>query len=195
MATTLSPPAAKCLTFEEYLAEGEIKQRYDIVDGVRIPMPDPKLRHQRVQVNATEVLRHYEKRSGNGYVFPAPCDVLIRREPRLQTRQPDVLYISKTQLERDGNLDSLTFLSVAPELVLEIISGSETTRTIGDKLADYSAIGVQEAWLIRPETRLVEVVRLTSSGPETVGVYDTTQTFASLSFPDLTVAVADLLRE
>lgn len=78
---------------------------------------------------------------------------------------------------------------------IEIISDSETTRSIGDKLADYISIGVQEAWLIRPGTRLVELVRLTASGPETVGVYDTTQTFASLSFPDLTVATADLLHE
>jgi Uma2 family endonuclease len=182
------------LTYQAYLAEGEIKARYDITDGVRTLMPGPTLRHQRVQVNTTEVLRQYEQRSGNGYVIPAPCDVVIRREPRLQTRQPDVLYVTKTQLERDGDIADLPFLSVAPELVIEIISDSEIERRVSDKIADYVSIGVREAWLLRPDTRCVEVLRLTRDGLESVGIYQENEAFTSLTFPDLIVPVALLFR-
>src|SRR5262249_26251775 len=165
MAVTKPQTASSVLTYEQYMAEGEIHQRYDIVDGVRFYMPGPNWRHQRIQVNATGILRDYERRTGSGFVIAAPFDILIRRVPTLQTRQPDVLFITRAQLESGGGVPELGPLEVAPELVVEILSDSETERSLAAKLADYVTIGVKEAWLVRPERRTVEVVRLAPDGP------------------------------
>jgi Uma2 family endonuclease len=194
MAITSPQSQSGVLTYEHYLAEDEIHQRYDIVDGVRIYRPAPKWRHQRIQVNSTDILRDYEKRQGGGYVIPAPFDVLIRRIPLLQTRQPDVLYVTQAQLDTGSGISESGPLEVAPELVIEIISDSETERRLADKLADYASIGVREGWLVRSDTRTVEVVRLSPDDPATISTYDETQTLQSITFADLRVCVADFFR-
>ena len=103
MAIAKSPPVANELTYEQYMAEDEIPRRYDIVDGARTFMPGPKWRHQRIGDNTTELLRRYERATGIGLALSAPFDVLIRRKP-LRTRQPDVLFITKAQLEKGGGV-------------------------------------------------------------------------------------------
>src|SRR5260370_22361573 len=89
------------LTYEQYMAEPEIRRRYDILDGVRIFMTNPTIRHQKIQANVHRGFYAWQQVSRAGEVVQAPCDVLIRRNP-LRTRQPDVLFISQ---ERLGNRD------------------------------------------------------------------------------------------
>jgi hypothetical protein len=52
-------------------------------------------------------------------------------------------------------------------------------------------IGVNEAWLLRPEIRTVDLVRLWPDGPVTVAAYGESESLHSLTFPDLIAAVAD----
>src|SRR5579871_6065224 len=110
-----TPPPSAILTYEQYLAEGEVPKRYDIVDGVRIYMVNPTRRHQRILGNIFERLRAYQRRSGRGEAILSPCDVLITRVP-LRTRQPDVLFISVEQLQACGNDTDPAPLAAAPEL-------------------------------------------------------------------------------
>jgi Uma2 family endonuclease len=191
MAVTTTRSRPKLLTYEQYLAEPVLHRRYDIVDGERRFMPGPSWRHQRIQRNATRILERYEEETGSGYVIGAPFDILIRRSPRLRTRQPDVLFITRSRLAQGGGIPASGPLEVAPELVVEIISDSETENLLQAKLADYVAIGVNEAWVVRPDTRIVEVVRLAPEGPRTVATYDETEALQSITFADLTVPVAD----
>ncbi len=124
----------------------------------------------------------------------APFDVLIRRTPKLQTRQPDVdvLFISSRQLVQGGGIPAKGPLGAAPELVVEIISDSETQRIFEEKLADYCEIGVDECWVVRPETRTVKMLALTPGGARSVAVYDDTQAVASAVFTGLSVPVVDV---
>ena len=192
MAITTPPPASKLLTYEEYIAEGVIEGRYDIVDGRRIFMAAPTWEHQDIVGNIYIGLRTYQAETGKGKALIAPFDVLIRRTPRLQTRQPDIFFISSEQLAKVGGVPKISFLEVAPELVVEIISDSETEQRVQAKITDYIEIGVRELWRVRPETHTVEVLRLTPDGPKVVAVYDETQTLQSLTFSDLTLSVAAL---
>lgn len=192
MATaTLAPPTAHLLTWEAYLTEGEIYKRYDIIDGVREFMPGATFRHQRIQLRISRALGDYEMQSGAGIVVGAPFDVLIRRTPRLRTRQPDVLFIRPATFALATTFPDTGVLTVAPELTVEIISNSETARRLNDKLADYCEIGVSEAWVVRPDAQTAEVLELTSNGPVSVAVYSAGQNVQSLTFPDLMPAVAD----
>jgi hypothetical protein len=97
MVTAISLPN-DVLSYEDYLSEGYVEGRYDIVEGVRISMPGATWEHQRTAGNLYNHFRQYERSSGKGLALFAPFDVLIRRLPRLQTRQPDLLFISHEQL-------------------------------------------------------------------------------------------------
>lgn len=191
MAPVMQAPA-ETLTYEEYMAEPQVEGRYDIVEGVRILMPGASWDHQTVSGNLNEMLRDFTRSSGIGKVRYAPFDVLIRRVPRLQTRQFDILLISHTRLAQSGGAPQIGPLPVAPELVIEILSDSETQRILNDKLADYIAIGVDECWVVRPEARAIEVLRLTPNGSQTVRIYDDTQAATSAVFPTLSVPVVDV---
>lgn len=182
--------AQKLLTYEQYMTEGEINKRYDIIDGVRY-FSTPTRRHQRMVGNTLRCLSDYERAFGGGEVLPAPTDVLISRNP-LRTRQPDVLFISNEQLARCAEETDPTPLEAAPELVVEILSPSETRRVREDKIRDYCAIGVKECWVVNMDSETVEVLRLSPDGAMSGAVYDKTQTLQSVMFSDLTVAIEDI---
>lgn len=148
-------------------------------------------RHQRVAQNIGRVLERYE-REGIGLTVSAPFDVLIRRFPKLQTRQPDVLFISHRRLAQGGGIPETGPLEAVPELVVEVISNSETQRILGDKLADYLEIGVDECWVVRPDAGTVEVLALSADGARTVAVYGGAESVVSVALPGLTAAVADV---
>ena len=171
MTTALqSPPAAKTLTYEAYMAEEEIIARYDIINGERIFMPGATDEHQNCEGNLFVEFREFGKRTGVGKGRMAPRDVLIRRSP-LRTRQPDVYFISAERIALNPAPNDPAPLTAAPELVVEIISDSETKRRFGRKIADYCSVGVEECWKVMRDTMTVGVLRLSQAGCESVRVY------------------------
>jgi Uma2 family endonuclease len=68
----------------------------------------------------------------------------------------DVAYISK---ERLAQTESQSFLDVAPELVVEVISPDDRWMDIHDKLQEYFGSGVQVVWVVDPKHQLVYVYR------------------------------------
>lgn len=174
----ITQPAAGLLTYEDYLTEGLIQGRYDIIEGVRVFMPGPTWRHQRIFFNTHLALHEYETASGAGLALSAPSDLLIRRVPRLQSRQPDVLFITNETLARGGGVPEkgphhprCAGYPIGPELVVEIISDSETERLFEEKLADYVAIGVKECWRPWPDSRTVDVLSLAAAGALVAATY------------------------
>ena len=184
---------SQLLTYEQYLNEGVIKLRYDILDGVRI-VSNPTSRHQDILLNLGEAFRDYQRKQKTGRVQIAPRDVLIWRAP-LRTRQPDVLFISMTRLAQNPPSTDPAPISPAPELVVEILSPSDTKKVLAAKIADYQSVNVLECWVVSLRARTVEVLSLTAEEVESVRVYDETETVQSVQFPDLQVAVADILAE
>ncbi len=196
MAMTTEAPAPERtgeLTYDAYMAEPQVEGRYDIVNGVRIYMPGATWDHNEIALNLGELLRGYARSSGVGKVNIAPFDVLIRRFPKMQVRQPDVLFISFARLAQVGGRPAKGPLEAAPELVVEIISDSETQRILGDKLADYMEIGVSECWVVRPDAATVEVLALTPGGASSIAVYGQDDQVQSAVFAGLAVSVAEVL--
>ena len=196
MATVLTPPTRSTppplLTWEAYMSEPETEGRYDIVEGVRVFMPGATYKHQRVVIRLTNILTAYEDQFGTGRTVIAPFDVLIRRTPKLQTRQPDLLFVSHERVQTGGGIPDVGPLPFAPELLVEIVSNSETQRILTDKIVDYTAIGVSEVWVIRPDARTVEVLILTPNGPQSVAVYAEPDAALSVTFPTLSVPLAGI---
>ena len=187
------PPPATLLTYEAYMAEGEINLRYDIIDGVRI-LTNPTRRHQTLLLNIAEAFRSYERKEREGCAVIAACDVLITRVP-LRTRQPDVLFMSNARLAQNPPSDDPAPLSPAPELVVEILSPSDTRSVLTDKLRDYGRVDVRECWVISPRTQTVEILLWDGQDWQSVATCGTGQEVASVTFSGLTVSVETIFAE
>lgn len=187
-------PALPLLTYEQYLTEGAVEGAYEIIEGVRYFMAGPSWRHQVIVGNVFELLRAFQRSARSGRALTSPFDVLIHRVP-LHTRQPDALFITEARLESAGGIPLDGPLEVGPELIVEVLSPSETPRSLRDKLSDFAAVGVREAWIVSPDAETVEVRRLSPEGIETVAVYAFGQTLQSVALPGLTLAVADFFAD
>jgi Uma2 family endonuclease len=144
----------KKLTYREYLEAPEIKVRYDIVDEEMIMAPSPTYTHQAILRRTNRFVDRFVIDRQLGEVLFAPLDVIVQLEP-LRVRQPDLLFVSN---ENRGILRD--FVHGDPDLVMEILSPSNSRREIEAKLADYAALGVKECWLVSPEAQTVEVLIL-----------------------------------
>ena len=157
------------LTFEEWQALPETKQRCEVVDGVLVMPPSPFGEHPWAVQVILVALQPFLRDNGSGIVLTAPYDVLISRNP-LRVRQPDILVVNDelTGIARPADLAGLAQLESPPLLVVEVLSPSNTPRDIEERLADYWSIGVPEIWLASFADRTIRVLRLTVDGYDEV---------------------------
>lgn len=180
----------KHLTYEEYLALPEMKARYSIVDGELLMAAAPTPDHQTVVQETFVKLDAFVREHRLGRVFLAPLDVVIRRDP-LRTRQPDVMFISNARRYIIG----LQVIEGGPDLVVEVLSPANTRRELEEKLRDYQAIGVREAWIIGPQGRTVEVLQLSPESSERSGLYGLGDAIVSQVLPKFHLTVNEIFPE
>ncbi len=106
-------------------------------------------------------------------------------------RIPDVAFVSWDRLPA-GELPEEPIPNLVPELVVEVISRSNTRKEMDEKLREYFEKGVRLVWLVRPRSRVVDVytaadqfTRLTASATLDGGVV----------LPGFSIIVSDLFRK
>ncbi len=82
--------------------------------------------------------------------------VLIQRDPDT-VREPDVYYISAERLPLNERVRG--YLEVIPELVVEIVSPSDTQQSVNDKTLMWLSLGVLMVVEVYPAERAVMVHR------------------------------------
>lgn len=174
------------MTYEEYLEGPEIKGRYDVIDGVLIMAPSPTRKHQEILGQLYFLMRQFLDENRLGSVLIAPLDVVVEREP-LRIRQPDLLFVGN---ERSEILQDI--VEGAPDLVVEILSPSNSRADIQDKLDDYVGLGVRECWLVSPEGRTVEVLMAAEGGWERTSLCGVGDSVTSGVLEEFEVAVSDI---
>ena len=91
--------------------------------------------------------------------------------------------------DRHEELKDAKVIPSIPEIAAEVLSPSETPRTIHRKLKQYFAAGVKEVWLIDPDSREVEVW----TGPTLPDrALSAGEVLASPLLPDLGLPLSDL---
>ncbi|MDH4164604.1 MAG: Uma2 family endonuclease, partial [Nitrospirota bacterium] len=116
---------------------------YEIIDGERHDMTPTGFEHGHLEAKLGELLRHALK--DRGYVAVGEVGIVIGKTP-FRLRAADVVYISKEKTaERPKGM-----LEIAPDLIIEIISESNTAWEVTDKVRDYLAFGVDRVVLVDP---------------------------------------------
>ncbi len=178
------------LTYEDYLGEGETPGRYEIIDGVREWMTNPTQRHQRILLKLIEILRRFELSEKSGFTLVSPTDILITESP-LKIRQPDLSYMSRQRFA-DKDVNDPAPFDISPELVVEILSPNESSRTLNIKLTEYASVQALECWSVDPHFEIIEVWQLSSDMPQLKSRFATGDKIESLAFPTLSADVSDI---
>lgn len=144
-------------TLEDYYALPE-GRRVELIDGYFYDMAAPNPKHQAIAGEIFTVFRsHIRTNKGDCCPFMSPIDVkLFPDEPDMV--QPDVLVIC------DRNKIDEQRIEGAPDLVVEILSKSNTKKEMTRKLMKYRKAGVREYWEIDPEEKLIQVYVFDDSG-------------------------------
>ena len=122
------------------IEEGKICQ---FINGEIIMSPSPSSKHQRVSRRILSQILIFLENNNMGEVFYAPLDVFFNEE---NACEPDILFISKKRLhiiKEDG-------VYGAPDLIIEILSPSNSYQDLKTKKKIYEKHGVKEYWIIDP---------------------------------------------
>ena len=163
------------------LPESDTK-RYELIEGELIVVPSPSTYHQRIAGNLEYILREFVRRYNLGYIYDAPCDVVLSEENVLQ---PDILFITRERSEiiTEENIQG------PPDLVIEILSPSTAERDRTHKRTLYARHGVREYWIVDPDERTIKIMILKEKGLDVVSLY---QGEARVESPLLSGLVIDL---
>lgn len=142
----------RLLTYEEYYALPE--GRYEIYDGVLYEPPPPRYDHQNVAGKLHLMLGNFlAEHPELGEVIIAPFEVRLSTDPPLSV-EPDLLVIGVANLER---LQDLRFEG-PPDLVIEVVSPSNSRNDAVRKRELYGRHGVPEYWMVWPTDERIDVL-------------------------------------
>jgi Uma2 family endonuclease len=129
--------------------------RYEIIDGELFMTRAPHWKHQKAASRTGTALDVWSGQTGLGEAVQAPGVIFSEADNVI----PDVVWISQARLA--NGLDEAGHLTVAPELVVEVLSaGTENERRDREaKLKLYSLRGVQEYWIMDWRAQQVEIYR------------------------------------
>ncbi len=178
----------KSYSYSDYLL-WEFKERVELIKGFIAKMsPAPNLSHQRVSQNLSGCFYENFKRHSCD-VFTAPFDVRLEiatAKKDTTVVQPDLCVIcDKFKLDFRG-------CNGTPDLMVEIISPSNSKHDIYTKFNLYEEAGVLEYWIIEPQDKILFVYTLQNGKfiglpPQTYG-----QDIKSPLFPELKIALEDV---
>ena len=135
MATT-----TQLTTIEEFRKLPEDGRRYELRNGEIVAMTFPKHKHFVRQEHLRDLLKPMAP--------PGGCvgtNVAFRAVPEYDLREADVAYISP---ERYAQIDPEDNLRGAPDIVIEILSPSNTVAEMNEKEQLCLENGCQEFWVL-----------------------------------------------
>ncbi|MDR2662278.1 MAG: Uma2 family endonuclease [Treponema sp.] len=143
-------------TYADYKA-WELKpgERYELIDGVAYAMSAPNDRHQAILMELARQIANFLV-GKPCKVRPAPYDVRLYYEEDESDDtvvQPDISVICEESRRGTEGCRG------APDMVVEILSPSNTAIMMHRKLELYRDAGVREYWIVNPDTNVVTAYR------------------------------------
>ena len=148
--------SAKLMTADELLEVRDDGSRYELIEGELVELVPPGAAHGFVASNAGATLREFVRPRRLGAMFAAETGFVISTDPDT-VRAPDAAFVASDRLPEGGL--PLTYLRMAPDLVVEVVSPSDTASDVHCKVCAWLNAGCRLVWVIYPETRSVTVYR------------------------------------
>ncbi len=150
-----APTATETLVTGEALAKMGDIGRSELVEG-RIIMRSPTgWQHGKYESRFDRVLGSFVDEHKLGKVLVGEVGIYTGRNPDT-VRGAGVIFISN---ERLAQVKSASFLDVAPELVVEIMSPDDRWSEVRQKIWEYFSIGCVLVWVADPSDQTVSIYR------------------------------------
>ncbi len=148
---------AKTLLTAEDLFAMDTDQRYELVKGELVDMPpSPGSLHGNVASRILGFLLIHGEFKGLGKTFGAETGFRIERNPDT-VRAADAAFVARDRLP-PGKLPE-GYLDLTPDIVVEVVSPSDTRKRVQAKVADWLRTGARLVLVFYPRTETVMVYR------------------------------------
>ena len=150
-------------TIEDLLRTPKDGFKYELVDG-EILMSPAAMRHSEIAVRIAALLFEFLREHPIGKVYSSDVGIQF---PNGNVRSPDVTFVSNGKLP--GGRSPESYGELIPDLVVEVLSPSDSVRELGRKIGEYFESGVPLVWIVDPERQTVTIYRsLTDTEQRTV---------------------------
>ena len=126
------------------------KGRYELRHGEMVEMTFPKPRHNRAQRRLLHLLTRL---AGEHYVVAT--ELAFRPMPDHELWAADVAVVAELRIAESEECDE--YLNGSPEIVIEVLSPSNSADEMDDRRATCLAGGCQEFWVVNPRLRTVRI--------------------------------------
>ena len=131
-------------------------RRYELIRGEIVAMPPSSPRNSMIAMRIGRLIGNYVAEYDLGYVMGADGGYTLAAD---EVRIPDVSFVSKERMpELPDRFEG------GPDLAVEVISPSESSRHVMDKIRLYLHAGTRLVWAVYPDEQVVDVYRPAEAG-------------------------------
>jgi Uma2 family endonuclease len=177
----------KLLTAEEFflLPNPRDGSQQELVRGEIITMPPPGGLHGVTCSKTDRKLGVFIDSGPGGTLVCNDTGFITERDPD-SVRGPDISYRSKERLKEVP----VGYFVISPDMLVEVLSPSNTSKKIREKLKEYFAKSVRLVWVIAPEDCTLTIYRTPDEGRV---LHDTATVTGEDVLPGFECRVSDLL--
>ena len=144
------------MTAEELLRLPHDGHRYELIKGELKVMTPASPRHGRIAMHLGSLMEQHVRQHDLGVVYAAETGFKLREDPDT-VRAADAAFVAKARIPSEGEPEG--YWAIAPDLVVEVISPSDSAPAVQSKVADWLAAGCRIVWVVYPDTKTVTEYR------------------------------------
>ena len=143
----MAAPQVHLVTVEELEAMPEDAGRFELIDGVLVPMAPTSRPHARAVMRIGQLLLNFLDDHPLGEVQGGEPGMILRRRPDT-VLAPDVCFIAKERLD---DVPQPGFQQLVPDLVVEVLSPRDRAGAVAAKTQRWLAARARLVWNIDPK--------------------------------------------
>ena len=174
-------------TYDEVCDINDDVQR-ELHDGEIFAMPSPTLNHQDIILNLAFLLKLWARQHG-GKAYLSPVDLYVSPN---EYYIPDLVFYSAAQMQNGAIERDPKRLTVAPQIVIEILSPSTARNDRTIKTRAYARFGIEHYWIIDPGAQTLEAFELREERYTLAGAIGADETYQPEGFENLIIPAEEL---
>ena len=113
-------------------------------------------RHGRVAMRIGSLIEQFARKNKMGVVYAAETGFQLRENPDT-VRAADAAYVVQERVPPDGEPEG--YWAIAPDLVVEVVSPSDSASEVQNKVTDWLDAGCRLVWVVYPDTATITEYR------------------------------------
>lgn len=187
IAEPLTTRKTRTWTYDEVRAIDDDVRR-ELHDGEIYEMPSPIPEHQDIIGQLYLQIMIWARQHG-GKAYVSPLDLYVSQT---EYYIPDLVFYSAAQMQSGAVPRGTKHLTVAPSIVVEVLSRSTARNDRTLKTRAYARFGIAHYWIIDPVAQTLEAFELVDGRYALAGALGADESYAPAAFAALEIVGADL---